>query len=318
VSRPAANSQSVGTVVVAGAANLTIAVAKAVAGLVSGSAAMLSEAAHSVAGTVTEALLFTSLHRRARPADAARPFGYGKESYVWALLAALFTFVAGAGFSVTRGLDTIRSGEQPGSFTASYIVLAVAFAAESASLTRAIRQVRGEAARWRITNVRFLRLTADTAVKAVVLEDAAALIGLVLAGAGLGLTALTGDPVWDGLASVGIGLLLLAVAVILARTNVSLLVGRAVPARLRELIHDEIAAIPTVEHVSTLFTMQLGPDDILVAAKIDFTDEASGADIKAAAEDAERRLVTRLPAVRYVFLDPTPSGGEWRGPAAGP
>jgi cation diffusion facilitator family transporter len=173
------------------------------------------------------------------------------------------------------------------------------------SLTRAVRQVRAGAARWRTTPARFLRVTADTAVKAVFLEDSAALIGLVIAGTGIGLSQLTGEELWDGLASIAIGLLLLVVATILARSNVSLLVGQAVPRRARDAIEAELASLPTVDRIDTLLTMRLGPDDVLVAAKVDFADDATGADIEAAADEAERRLAAKHPGIRYVFLDPT-------------
>ncbi|WP_320069395.1 cation diffusion facilitator family transporter [Micromonospora sp. RTGN7] len=304
---PDAKSESLGTVVVAGAANLAIAVAKLVAGLVSGSAAMLSEAAHSVADTTTEVLLFLALRRGARPADVRHPFGHGKEGYVWAFLAALFTFVAGAGFAITHGVTTILVHEHSGDYLISYVVLAVSFAIESISLARAVRQIRGESRRWRTTPRRFLRLTADTAVKAVFLEDSAALIGLLLAAAGLGLSHWTGSELWDGLASIAIGLLLLVVAITLAKANISLLVGRSVPERLRLEIEQELNGLPAVERIDTLLTMQLGPDEMLVAAKVDFRDDATGADLEAAADEAERRLTTRYPEIGYVFLDPTPS-----------
>ncbi|PWR09590.1 cation transporter [Micromonospora acroterricola] len=300
-------TESVGTVIVAGAANLAIAVAKLIAGLISGSAAMLSEAAHSVADTTTEVLLYQALRRGARPADTRHPFGYGKESYVWAFFAAMFTFVAGAGFAVTHGVTTILVHKHSGDYLVSYIVLGASFVIESISLARAVRQVRGESRRWRTTPRRFLRLTADTTVKAVFLEDSAALIGLLLAALGVGLSQATGDEVWDGVASILIGVLLLVVAGILASNNLSLLVGRAVPERLRREIEQELARLPEVERIDTLLTMQLGPDDILVAAKVDFRDEATGAAIEATADEAERRLTERYPEIRYVFLDPTRS-----------
>ncbi|MFF3866230.1 cation diffusion facilitator family transporter [Micromonospora sp. NPDC001898] len=305
-------AESVGTVVVAGAANLAIAVAKLAAGLISGSAAMLSEAAHSVADTTTEALLYLALRRGARPADVRHPFGYGKESYVWAFLAALFTFVAGAGFAVTHGVTTILVHEHSGNYLVSYVVLAVSFAIESVSLARAVRQIRRESRRWRTTPRRFLRLTADTTVKAVFLEDSAALVGLLLAAAGLTLSHWTGDELYDGLASIAIGVLLLVVAGTLAKANISLLVGRAIPERLRLEIEQELNGLPAVERIDTLLTMQLGPDEILVAAKVDFRNEATGAVIEAAADEAERRLTERYPEIGYVFLDPTPSRPEAR------
>nr|WP_041833997.1 cation diffusion facilitator family transporter [Actinoplanes sp. N902-109] len=298
-------NESVGTVIIAGLANLVIAAAKLIAGMLSGSAAMLSEAAHSLADTVTEVFLFVALRRGSKPADEQHPFGYGKESFVWAFIAALFTFIGGAGFSIYHGVTTIISGEHSGDYLISYIVLAVSFVAEGTSFLKAKRQVAGESQRWGISPFRFLRLTSDTTVKAVYFEDSAALVGLVLAALGILGSQLTGDELWDGLASILIGLLLLVVAFILARSNMSLLVGRAVPRRMHTQISDDLASIPVVSSVPTLLTMQLGPGNILVAAKVDFDDNVSGADIEEASDEAERRLRARYPDIRYVFLDPT-------------
>jgi cation diffusion facilitator family transporter len=298
-------NESIGTVLLAGAANLTITVAKLVAGLISGSSAMLSEAAHSLADTITEVFLYVALVRGRRPADEDHPFGYGKESFVWAFIAALFTFVGGAGFSIYHGISAIVEDEAGGDFLWSYVVLAVSFVAEGVSFLRAQKQVAGESKRWGVTRSRFLRLTPDTTVKAVYFEDSAALVGLVLAALGLGLTQLTGDEMWDGIASVAIGVLLFLVAAILAHSNASLLVGRAVPRRVHNEIARELAGLAVVEAVPTLLTMQLGPGDVLVAAKVDFIGSATSDEIEAASDDAERRLRTRYPAIRYVFLDPT-------------
>jgi cation diffusion facilitator family transporter len=301
----AGENESVGTVIVAGLANLAIAAAKLVAGMLSGSAAMLSEAAHSLADTVTEVFLFVALRRGTKEPDEEHPFGYGKESFVWAFIAALFTFVGGAGFSIYHGVTTIISGEHSGQFLLTYIVLAVSFVAEGTSFLKAQRQVTSQSKRWKTTRRRFLRLTPDTTVKAVYFEDSAALIGLVLAATGIALAQVTGSELWDGIASILIGLLLLVVATVLARANVSLLVGQAVPRRIHNQIADDLAGIPVVTAVPTLLTMQLGPGNILVAAKVDFHDNATGAEIEAASDEAERRLRARYPEIHYVFLDPT-------------
>jgi cation diffusion facilitator family transporter len=298
-------NESVGTVIIAGLANVLIAVAKLVAGMVSGSAAMLSESAHSLADTVTEVFLYVALRRGGKEADEEHPFGYGKEAFVWAFIAALFTFIGGAGFSVYHGVTTIAGGEHPGHYLISYVVLGVSFVAEGISFLRARRQVSDESDRWGISSARFLRLTPDTTVKAVYFEDSAALVGLVLAGLGILLAQLTGSERWDGIASIAIGALLLVVASILARSNISLLVGRAVPRRIHNQIAADLNGIPVVVAVPTLLTMQLGPGDILVAAKVDFDDDATGGQIEAACDDAERRLRARYPGIRYVFLDPT-------------
>ncbi|MGW1143399.1 cation diffusion facilitator family transporter, partial [Streptomyces zhihengii] len=172
---PDGGGESVATVIVAAVANLGIALAKAVAGIISGSSAMLSEAAHSVADTVTEILLLTALKRSEKPADEEHPLGYGPERYIWALLAAVATFVGGAVFSIYDGVHTLVAGEELGNPLVSYIVLGVAFLLEGFSLRTGLRQARGEAARVDTTFKHYLRHTPDTAVKAVVLEDSAAL-----------------------------------------------------------------------------------------------------------------------------------------------
>jgi len=150
-----------------------------------------------------------------------------------------------------------------------------------------------------------LRSTTDTTVKAVTFEDSAALVGLVLAALGLLLEQLTGDPLWDGVSAVAIGAVLLVVAFVLARTNVSLLIGQSVSEGLQNDLEQEIKTLDLVVDVPFLLTSVIGPGQLVVAAKVDFVDEASAADIERVADEAERRLVARYEGVRYVFLDPT-------------
>ncbi|MEV4557111.1 cation diffusion facilitator family transporter [Kitasatospora sp. NPDC049285] len=304
--RDGGGQESVTTVIVAGLANLGIALAKVVAGAISGSSAMLSEAAHSFADTVTEVLLFFSLKRSSRPADDRHPLGYGRERYLWALLASFATFVGGAVFSVHDGIHTLRDGEDLGSPSLSYLILAVSFGLESVSLSRTVRQLRGDTARLGVGGYRYLRHTPDTTVKAVFLEDTAALIGLLIAFLGLLLAQLTGDPLWDGLASVLIGLLLAWVAYVLARDNASLLIGRALPERFEQRIAETLAAQPQVVAVLDLVTSVYGPDDVLVAAKVDFADLATAADVETACDQADQAVRDAVPAVTRVYLDPTP------------
>ncbi|MFF8601559.1 cation diffusion facilitator family transporter [Streptomyces sp. NPDC015232] len=297
------------TVVVAAAANLGIAAAKAVAGVISGSSAMLSEAAHSVADTVTEVLLLTALRRSGKPADEEHPLGYASERYVWAMLAAVATFVGGAVFSFYDGVHTLVQGEDLGDPLVSYVVLGVAFVLEGFSLRTAVRQVRAEAERVDAPFGRYLRRTPDTTVKAVVLEDSAALTGLMLAAGGLLGGQLTGSGVWDGVASLLIGCLLVYVAWVLGRSNAELLVGRALPPRTRDAMREELLAVEHVVGVLDLTTLIQGPDEILVAAKVDFRNVVSAEQVELACEAAERRLRERFPAVRRVYLDPTPGRG---------
>jgi cation diffusion facilitator family transporter len=268
---------------------------------------MLSEAAHSAADTVTEVLLLVSVRRSGRPADRRHPFGHGKAGFVWAMMAAVATLVGGAGFSITHGVHEISHGEELSNLTPSYIVLAVAFAIESVSLAKALSQLRGQAARYQIHPVRLVRTTSDTALKAVVFEDTAALVGLVVAAAGLLGSQLTGSALWDGAASVAIGLLLLVVAITLIQSNLSLLIGQAAPQRIQTGIRAVLLASPEVEDVVELLTMMIGPGSVLVAAKIDFRDEASAAGLEIACDEVDRRLRERFPGIRQVFLDPTPT-----------
>ena len=307
MSEPNGTGESLVTVLLAAAVNLAIAAAKAVGGVLSGSSSMLSEAAHSVADTVTEVLLLTALRRSGKPADGRHPLGYGPERYFWAFLASVATFVGGAAFAMIDGIRTILGGEDLGSPLVSYVVLAIAFVLEGTSLLRGLRQTTREARRWRAPLLTYLRHMPDTTVKAVVFEDSAALVGLVLAAGGLIGGQLTGSGVWDGAASVLIGLTLAYVAFTLGRDNMSLLIGRSVPNRMLDAIRAEIVQPAVIADVGQLAAILLGPDEVLVAAKVDFVDTASAAEVEEACEQVERRLSDRFPAIRQVYLDPTPA-----------
>ena len=300
------NSESTGTVVVAGLANLGIAIAKLVGGLISHSSAMMSEAAHSLADTITEVLLFVALKRGARDPDARHPIGYGRETYFWALLACLATFTLGAGFSFWQGISTILEGEEQGDPLVAYIVLAVSFVLEGASWLKAVRQVRSSARRWGTTPRRYLAETSDTTVKAVTFEDSAALIGLVLAALGLFLEQVTGDPLWDGIAAILIGVLLLFVAGALARANVSLLIGQSVAPSIEAQFREELAGLEQVSAVPVLMTTVIGPGQLIVMAKVDFDDTATVADI-------ERVLVDRDGRIAWQLVNPTGQARDFSG-----
>ncbi|WP_433406545.1 cation diffusion facilitator family transporter [Streptomyces sp. CA-146814] len=309
--------ESTFTVIVAALANLGIAVAKAVAGLISGSSAMLSEAAHSIADTVTEVMLLTALKRSEKPADEDHPLGYGPERYIWAMLASIATFVGGAVFSIYDGVHTLIAGEELGNPLVSYVVLGVAFLLEGYSLRTGVKQVRREASRLRVPDTYYLRHTPDTAVKAVVMEDSAALIGLLLAAGGLLGGQLTGSGVWDGIASCLIGLLLVYVAWVLGRSNAQLLIGRPLPPAMRAGVREELTSVPHIVDVLELTTLIQGPSEIMIAAKVDFRDMATAEEVEWACEEAEAQLRERFPSVRRVYLDPTPGRGQ-RERRAGP
>jgi cation diffusion facilitator family transporter len=292
------------TVLIAGAANVFVCVIKLVAGILVGSSAMLAEAAHSAADTLNQAFLWMSLRRGARPADARHPFGYGQERYFWSLLAAFGIFIAGAGFSIFEGLLALRH-ENSGSPLLAFLVLAVAGIAEGTSLARVLVQYRREARRSHTELLDQVRSSPDTTVRTALFEDSAAMVGLVLAALGLTLREMTGSPVWDGAASIAIGCLLIVVAIRLGMDNRDFLIGRAADPRELAAIRDEIERTPGVDELLDLFTMYMGPERLIVAARVDFSEDISADRAEELAEEIDTRLADRLPLVPHVFLDPT-------------
>jgi cation diffusion facilitator family transporter len=293
------------TVLTAGGANLVIAVSKLVAGLAVGSSAMLAEGAHSVADTVNQIFLLASLRQADRPADADHPFGYGQERYFWSFLAAVSIFVAGAGFSIFEGVLAIMRGERSDSSVIAYVVLGIAFAAEGTSLARTVYQMRQEARGRQRELLDHVRRSPDTTVKAALFEDVAALAGLLLAAGGLVLERATGSPAWDGGASIAIGLLLVVVAVRLGRDSKEGLIGRAVDRDEQRLIAEEISSTRGIDRIVELRTMYLGPEHMIIAAELAFSDDISADQVEDIAGEIDRRLRDKLPITPHVFLDPT-------------
>ena len=305
--RRVAEGESTLTVVLAGVVNLAIGVLKLIAGLVTGSAAMLAEAGHSVADTFTELLLLTALKTSAKPADRRHPFGYGKARYFWSLLAAVSIFVSGAVFAMYEGFSTIfGEPEEQTSPHVAYIVLAIAFALEMVSWAQASRQVRREAAAEGRTLREHLRHGDDPTSKTVLYEDTAALAGLLLAFAGVGMHQLTGSSVWDGVASVAIGVLLAFVAYLLGRANAGLLIGRQASPDLVRAVHSDLSGAPEVEAVVDLQTMLIGADRVLVCARVDFDDALGAADLERACVRIAAELQVAHPDVAEVFIEPVP------------
>jgi cation diffusion facilitator family transporter len=301
------HGESMLTVLLALGANLAIAIAKVVAGVLTGSSALLSEAAHSFADCGTELFLLTALRRSSKPADASHPFGYGKERYFWSLLAAVSIFTAGALFSIYQGVHTLTGHpEDHKNVLVGYLVLAASAVLESVSLTQAIRQVRTEKCKDDLPLWLYLRRSDDPTVKTVLYEDSAALVGLFLAFAGLGMTQLTGSPMWDGIASLLIGVLLVLVAYLLGRTNMNLLIGRQADPRLVYAVRDRLAAAPEVEAVVDLLTMLTGTDRVLVCARLDFDDSVTTADLERACVRIDGELRAEFSDLDEIFLEPVP------------
>jgi cation diffusion facilitator family transporter len=308
MAKPSARGgESTLTVLVALGVNLGIAVLKAIAGLITGSPSLLAEAGHSVADTTTEGLLLTALRRSGRPADRRHPFGYGKERYFWSLLAAVSIFASGALFAFVEGIHSLLAGstDEPDSWV-GYATLALAFVLEAASWTRAMRQVRTEAAAEGRPILVHLRQVDDPTAKTVLLEDSAALLGLLFAFAGLGLHQLTGVAAFDGIASLAIGVLLAGVAYVMGRTNKGLLIGQQADPTLVRAIHLRLAATPEVEWVVDLLTMLTGTDRVLLCAKLDFADELTAAQLEHACVRIDSDLRDAFPDLDEIFLEPVP------------
>jgi cation diffusion facilitator family transporter len=295
------------TVVLALLVNLAIAIIKAIAGVLTGSSALLSEAAHSVADTFTEVFLLTAVHRSAKPADRRHPFGYGKERYFWSLLAAVSVFVSGAVFSFYQGITTLLAGpEEQHDVYVGYGVIFVSLCLEASSWYRALRQIRSEAGEAEQSMWRYLRLIDDPAPKTVLYEDSAALIGLFLAFGGLGLHQLTGLALFDGIASILIGVLLAVVAYLLGLTNRALLIGKQADPKLVHAIHDRLAAAAEVDQVVDLLTMLVGADRVLVCARLDFAADLDSGELERACVRMAGELSEEFEDLYEVFLEPVP------------
>ncbi|MGK5697386.1 cation diffusion facilitator family transporter [Streptomyces sp. URMC 128] len=284
---------------VALAANLVIAAAKAVGGLAAGSPALLSEAAHSVADSLNEVFLLAALRRSRRPADRRHPFGYGKERFFWSLLAAVGIFVMGGCFSFFQGFEALAGGaeEDTGGYVAGLIVLGIALLAEGASLLRALYQVRrqgGTGAGLR-----------DPALRTVVAEDGTAVLGVTLAIAGMALHMVTGQVVWEASASLAIGALLVYVAYRLGRDARDQLIGEAADRESSGKIRELLRAQPEIDSVEALFTMKTGLDTALVAARVDLVPGLDSERVEDVAVRIKRSIARTVPEADQIFLDVT-------------
>ncbi len=293
------------TVLLALAANVGVGLLKLAAGLISGSSALLSEAAHSAGDSTTEILLLVAQRRSTKRADSSHPFGYGKELYFWSLLAAVAIFVSGAGFSFYEGVHTVLGGGESGTYLwINYPVLAFAAVLEGISLRQAALQMRRETDRTRRSLGAYLRAPRDPTVNSVLLEDSAAILGLVIAAAGVGLHQLTGSPAWDGVASIAIGVLLLAVTFVLARACEGLLIGRQADRRLIGEFVEFLEAQEEIDDVVDVLTMLVGTESILLCTRVDFVDSFSAADLERACVRVDGQLRERFPMLGEVFIQP--------------
>jgi cation diffusion facilitator family transporter len=282
-------------------ANLGIAVIKFVAFAITGSSSMLAEGVHSVVDSGNQGLLLLGSRQSRRRATPDHPFGYGRDRYVYGFLVALLLFVAGGLFALYEGVAKIRHPHHLDSPFVAVIVLLVAIGLESFSLRTAVTEARHHkgADSW----VGFVRHAKNPELPVVLLEDVAALTGLALALLGVGIAELTGDPVWDGIGTCAIGALLVSVAIVLVVETKSLLLGEsAAPVQVSAIERALVGG--RVDRVIHLRTMHLGPEELLVGAKIAMAGSTALADVAAEIDAAEERVRRAVPIARVIYLEP--------------
>lgn len=295
-------SGSTKVVVTALFGNLAIAISKLGASLYTGSSAMLAEAAHSFVDTGNQALLLVGLNRAKRPADARHPFGYGKEIYFWSFVVAVLLFSLGAGFSLYEGVVKIRDPHPVENAWVNYVVLSLAILFEGYALRAAVMEMNrmrrpGESI------FAYTHRSKDAALFTVLFEDMAAMLGILFALFGLIAAQLLDAPVFDGIATLAIGLLLAGAAVFLAWETKGLLIGESADPALVARVTALAASDHRVDRVNEVLTMHLGPNDVLAAVSLDFKPEGAAVDVEDTVSELERALRAEFPEIRRIFIE---------------
>ena len=283
-------------------ANIGIAITKFIAAAFSGSASMFAEGIHSVADSGNQILLIIGGKRAKRAATASHPFGYGRSRYIYAFMVSIVLFAVGGLFSIMEGLNKLQHPHELEMVWLPMVVLGAAIIMESFSLRTAViesNKIRGKQS-W----IKFIRHAKSPELPVILLEDLAALIGLVLAFGGVGLTVLTGDAIWDAIGTLAIGGLLVLVAIVLGLETSSLLVGEGATAEDTGKIRKALTETAGVESVIHMKTLYLGPEELMVGAKIAISANDKAADVVAAINAAEANIHAVVPAARVIYLEP--------------
>ncbi|MCM2130557.1 cation diffusion facilitator family transporter [Larsenimonas rhizosphaerae] len=294
-------SESKAVIYAAMGGNLLIAVTKFIAAGITGSSAMLSEGIHSVVDTGNQGLLLLGMKRAKRPADAKFPFGYGKEVYFWSFVVAMLIFSIGAGVSLYEGIAHVMHPEPMSSPMINYIVLGLGILFEGASWAFALHQFRKTKGKW--SYVEAVQRGKDPSLFMVVFEDSAALLGLFIALLGVMLSQWTGNPVFDGVASIIIGLILAGTAIWLAIETKGLLIGESANSRVVEGIRRQADDEPLIEAVHEVLTMHMGPDFILVNISVRFDREATAEQIEQVVVKLDRAIKAEFEEVKRIFVE---------------
>ncbi|WP_078279956.1 cation diffusion facilitator family transporter [Mycobacteroides franklinii] len=289
-------------IIAALAANAGIAVAKFVGFAITGSSSMLAESVHSIADTSNQGLLLYGQRAASKEADRLHPFGYGRSRFFYSFVVALVLFTLGSVFALYEGYHKIHAPEHLQSPIVAIVILAVAIALEGYSFRTAFvesKPLKGGASWWQ-----FIRNSRNPELPVVLLEDTGALLGLAFALFGVGMTIVTGDPVWDGIGTMAIGVLLGIIAIVLMVEMKSLLIGEGATAAQEQAILGALAGTEHVERVIHCRTQYLGPEELLVAAKIAITPSADLPRVAATIDAAERRVREAVPIAQVIYLEP--------------
>ena len=284
-------------------ANLGISIAKFAGFIITRSAGLLAEAAHSLADTGNQALLMFGSRRGKRPADSAHPFGYGPERYFWAFVVALVLFSMGGLFALYEGIQKLVHPHEIDNPVVAYVILIVAIVLESISLRTAVREsraVKPAGQSW----WQFIRTSKIPELPVVLLEDIGAEVGLFFALGGLTMAEITGNPRWDAVGSIAIGALLVVIAIVLAIEMKGLLIGESATDDVQQAIVRSLSDSPDVNSLIHQKTMHLSPDQLIVAAKIDFDHDFTAEQIAGAIDAAEQRLRAAVPIATTVYIEP--------------
>lgn len=283
------------------AGNATIALAKATGWFFTGSSAMFSESVHSFVDTGNQALLLLGLKRAQRPADARHPFGYGREIYFWAFVVAIVIFAVGAGVSIYEGVHKIQHPTPIEHAYLNYGILGFAFLVEGGAWLVAYRAF--ESTRGKRTFLNAVRESKDPSVFTILLEDSAAMLGLVIAFVGIFLSEALDLPILDGIASILIGLILAGAALLLAQETKALLIGESADPEIIEEIRQVLGGRSAIERVNEILSMHQGPDDILVNVSVEFRDGLELGEVERHTTAIEREIKARIPGAKRIFIE---------------